>query len=303
MNPKTCDCHDVLTHSCVPWLIRTCAMTHSYVGHDSVVCVTWPVDMLARYAVRSTQYAVRSTQYAVRSTQYAVRSSCEGMHLQRWFQRFTFANASFVSVIWRFDVCAMTRSQRFTFANASFVSVIWRFDVCAMTRSQRFTFANASHVTDKNEVCHDSCVSVTCHEYEWVMSHICECLVRVCKITRWYARAMTHAYVWHDSLICGLWFPDSHESRIRIYDMTRGHACHDSYMSVTCLGDTCAMTHSYVWHDSLMCVPWLNQRFTFANACLVTDKNKVGHDSCVSATCHEYEWVMSHICECLSCHR
>ena len=35
--------HDSLI--CVPWLIHMCAMTHSYVCHDSFICVTWLIHM------------------------------------------------------------------------------------------------------------------------------------------------------------------------------------------------------------------------------------------------------------------
>ena len=32
---------------CVPWLIHTCAMTHSYVCHESFICVPWLIHMCA----------------------------------------------------------------------------------------------------------------------------------------------------------------------------------------------------------------------------------------------------------------
>jgi len=36
-------CHD--SFICVPWLIDMCAMTHTYVCHDSFICVPWLIHM------------------------------------------------------------------------------------------------------------------------------------------------------------------------------------------------------------------------------------------------------------------
>jgi len=35
----------VVTHPCVPWLIYSCDMTHSYMWHDSFICVTLLIHM------------------------------------------------------------------------------------------------------------------------------------------------------------------------------------------------------------------------------------------------------------------
>jgi len=39
--------------------------------------------------------------------------------------------------------------------------------------------------------------------------------------------------------------------------MTHSYVWHDSFMCVTWLIHMCDMTHSYVWHDSFICVAWL----------------------------------------------
>jgi len=39
--------------------------------------------------------------------------------------------------------------------------------------------------------------------------------------------------------------------------MTHSYVWHDSFICVTWLIHMCDMTHSYVWHDSFICVTWL----------------------------------------------
>jgi len=39
--------------------------------------------------------------------------------------------------------------------------------------------------------------------------------------------------------------------------MTHSYVWHDSFMCVTWRIHMCNMTHSYVWHDSFICVTWL----------------------------------------------
>jgi len=40
-------------------------------------------------------------------------------------------------------------------------------------------------------------------------------------------------------------------------DMTHSYVWHDSFICVTWLIHMCDMTHSHVWHDSFTCVTWL----------------------------------------------
>ena len=40
-------------------------------------------------------------------------------------------------------------------------------------------------------------------------------------------------------------------------DMTHSYVGHDSFICVTWLIHMCDMTHSYVWHSSFICVTWL----------------------------------------------
>jgi len=136
---------------------------------------------------------------------------------------------------------------------------------------------------------HDSFTCVTC------LTHICAWLTHMC--------GMTHSHVWHDSLTCVAWL-------ISMCHMTHSHAGHDSFICVTWLIHLCSntpsyalildnmsdmthssvrhdfitrfihmcgMTHSYVWHDSFICVTWL------VHMCNMTHSH-VWHDSFMCVT-------------------
>ena len=59
--------------------------------------------------------------------------------------------------------------------------------------------------------------------------------------------------------------------------MTHSYVWHDSFICVTWLIHTCDMTHSYVCHDSFICVPWL------IHMCEMTHSH-VWHDSFIFVT-------------------
>jgi len=44
---------------------------------------------------------------------------------------------------------------------------------------------------------------------------------------------------------------------IHMCDMTHSYVWHDSFICVPWLIHMCAMTHSYMWHDSFICMTWL----------------------------------------------
>jgi len=105
----------------------------------------------------------------------------------------------------------------------------------------------------------------------------------VCVVTRLISiRAMTRSFVWHDSCICVTLLIDTNHGnsgkRSLRGNPTDFYACHDLFVCVTWLCVTwlihsnhavivggvvcvvaslihmCAMAHSYVCHDSFMCV-------------------------------------------------
>jgi len=158
-------CHDSFV--CVPWLIHTRAMTHSYLWHDSFIRAPWIVHMDA---------ITRS---------YV----CYG---------------AFTCVPWLVHTCALTHSY---LCPDSFIRVPWLIHMCAMAHSY---------------VCHDLCTYVP-----WIvhMSALTQSYVShgsfIC--VPWPIRmcAMTHLYVCPDSFICVPWL-------IHMCAITRSHECHVS---------------------------------------------------------------------------
>jgi len=93
-----------------------------------------------------------------------------------------------------------------------------------------------------------------------------------CDVTRPCATWLMH--VWHDWFwLAGL------TSEVRVCDMTHSYMWHDSFICVTWLIHMCDMTHSYVWHDSFICVTWLIHAW---KASFVCDMRHVTHLSCVT---------------------
>ena len=135
-------------------------------------------------------------------------------------------------------------------------------------------------------VCRDVfiCTPWLTHTRHMIHSHVwCD----TCTYTQLvYMRDMTHAYVWHDADMCVTWL-------ICMCEMMRSYARHDSFMCIkwlihmrdmtqscaqsrhnprpsvavccsVCYGVCCSAccrvlqciykrTHSYVWHDSVLC--------------------------------------------------
>ena len=82
------------------------------------------------------------------------------------------------------------------------------------------------------------CVCVSCHTYEWVMSHIS------CHTYEW---VMSHIWVSHVTQWVFLTEIDLHE------EMTsESYVWHDSFIRVTWRIHMCDVTYSYVRHDPLI---------------------------------------------------
>jgi len=92
---------------------------------------------------------------------------------------------------------------------------------------------------------------------------------------------MIHSYVWHDSCILVPWLIHNMRDESKTHH-PRTPVRNDSFTCVTWLIHTCtttqiqiirkyicAMTHSYVWHDSCIFVPWLKHN--------TRDKSKANH--------------------------
>ena len=96
------------------------------------------------------------------------------------------------------------------------------------------------------------------------------CFSHVCDIAVWYdwvihvtcfspMCAMAYLYVWRDVVICVPWL-------IYMFAITRSHTrrlwLRSHFVAVwrvvmTHVTSLCDMTGSYVWHDIVVCVPWL----------------------------------------------
>jgi len=82
---------------------------------------------------------------------------------------------------------------------------------------------------------------------------------------------------------------------IHMCDMTHSYVWHDSFICLTWLIHMCDMTHSYVWHDSFVCV-------TCIHTCDMTHSYAWRAFICVTwliHTCdmsHSYVWHDSFVC-------
>jgi len=92
---------------------------------------------------------------------------------------------------------------------------------------------------------------------------------------------LRHPMTLRHSVDC-TWICDSADhSRVRwpvqMCAMTQTYVCHDSFICVSWLFHMCVMTRTYVWHDSFIRVTWL------VHMCVMT-RSYVCHDSfiCVS---------------------
>jgi len=98
-------------------------------------------------------------------------------------------------------------------------------------------------------------------------------------------RRSTHSNYMH-RFICVMWLTFICVMRpLHMCDMTpsyvsHSYVCHDSFLCVPWLIPMCAMTHSYVWHDSFMCVTWLLHTYEITPVCpCVTNLKGAGDHS------------------------
>ena len=169
-----------------------------------------------------------------------------------------------------------------------FICVTWLIHTCALILFLCFCTMTPSYVCAMTHsyVCHPwfwSASRAWYYWYAWVpwLLHICvPWLIHMC--------AMTDSYVCHDSFIC---------------------VTHDSFICVTHDWFICVRHDSFICvkHDSFICVTWLarahvNTSFTCV-PCIIDDALPerdanvvpVSHGTCVSESCHTYEWVMAHM--------
>jgi len=100
-------------------------------------------------------------------------------------------------------------------------------------------------------VWHDSCTRA--HIHSWIQYNRFERMY-VTLLLNWpiYTRAMTDLYAWHDSFICVTWLMHRGLPSYTAQSFSR-NVCDIVIASCTRVPwpiRICAMTHSYVWHDS-----------------------------------------------------
>jgi len=176
--------HD--SYICITWLIHLCGMTHSYVWHNSFICVTWLIHLC------DVAWLIHT---------------CDITHSYVWHD-------SFICVTWLIHICDMTHSYVW---HAKFICVTWLIHMCDMTHLYTYhdssicmtwfvgTFIHSCttwilrlnpsasmkysipfiHIQIQYFieslgifsrfsicVCVHTCRDETCHTYRWVMSHI-----------------------------------------------------------------------------------------------------------------------------------
>ena len=222
---------------CVTWLIHMCDMTHSYVWHDSFICVTWLIRMCD-----VTEFICGTW----------LNRMCVGVEKQRlrranhpWHDSFVCA----VKLIRMRDlthlyVCrprtAVVSKRRSPVTwlhsyvcHVSFVRVTWLICMCVGFEMQRFR-----HI---HYPCHDS---IRIHDVNH--SYVALRRIRICEVTEFIG-------VLANSYVC--LFVDSnvvHDSfTYMCIGVERQHFKDAHLLSVT-------WVHSYMWHDPCVCLTWLN---------------------------------------------
>jgi len=282
-------CHD--SFICVTELIHmydkthsVCDMTHSYMWHDSFICVTWLSPDLSTCVT-------------------GLIHMCDMSHSYVWHD-------SFLRMTW-LHMCGMTQSCFWhdwvmTYSHVrhdSFVCVTWLIQMIDMTHS----FVWHGWFSD---------MTWPVHNVTWLI----------------HTSAMKHSYMYHDSPyihICTMthtfihvpWLTIHsymcHESPyIHMCDVTYTHTCDMTHRGSfpwyrprrAIRIHACDKTHSYAWHDSCMYVAWhihirnmtqyLFIRVTWLTLIHVTCRiSNMCHDS--FHTCHMTDSAQNTLCSCV----
>jgi len=181
---------------------------------------------------------------------------------------------------------ANARHDSFICARDSFICETW---------SHSFVRHELIHMQDMiSFIC-----ATWCHSYVRHDSFICETwLIHMCDMISFICETWSYSYVRYDSFICETW---SHSyvryDLIHMWDLTAvwySHVltfiCSRLIVFIYCIhilsfdkahATSCfEVTHSYVWHDSFICVTWL--------------VHNVWHDSFIGETRLIHMWDMTH---------
>ena len=221
---------------CVTWLIHKCDMTHSYVWHDSFLCVSlgplclqvrggwglWMPDSFICVTWLIHKYDVtHSYVWHDSFHMWDVTDSCVWHDSSNTDDSTLTCFTSILSVCVCVCVCVCRIIRKDTFWVTSHVT--WLIRMCDMTHIWHMGMSHVKHVNNflTSHVTH---VNESCHTFTSILSRL-ECVT-------WfvYLCDMTNFHVWHDSFLCGTWL-------IYIWDMT----------------------HSYIWCEWFIFVTWLLQ--------------------------------------------
>ena len=250
---------------CMPWLIHMGATTHLFVSHDSCICVPW----LSLH--RDVEW--RMPRQSQGHTYKWVMSHIWMSHVTfTWLCHHRVVDS--VSHLWMSHITHMNES-RHTYEWA--MSHIWLTHI-SRESCLAWVMAHMSHGS------HESC-----YTYEWAMSHIWlshvshESCLAWDMISHWFIfdydsvftggieghhrvteSHMIYSEVWHGTFKCvirtlqntathcnTLQHTATHCSTlIQMRNTTHSYVWHDSFICMTWLIHVLNMTHSYMWHDS-----------------------------------------------------
>jgi len=220
---------------CVKWLTYLYAMTHSYVGHDSFLRVTWLVHALLHAKKSMSMHICAMTHWYM----------CHDSFTHVWHD-------SYMPCFMRREICwceeesfhaycAMAHSY---VCHDSFVREPWLIRTCAMTRSFVWPDSYMRYFMRRGVcscmLCHDPFIRVPWLIHMWAMtySYMWHDSYKPYFISVHACFAMTHLFMWQDSFIFWPWL-------IHTCDMAR------IYPEWSCLIHIahfkCAM-YSFVWH-------------------------------------------------------
>ena len=164
--------------------------------------------------------------------------------------------------------------SRFTFVYDPCRTYEW---VLTLTHIRTSHFLRMNEADQTYEWVMTKLMNESCPTYPWDMSHI----------------QMSHVPLKNEpccSFKCAVTVTNIGTSHLPRMDEAcrRRHSYlrHDSFICVTWLIHMCAMTHSYVWHDSFICV---------TRIWMTTSHMWMSHVAHMNETCRTYEWAMSNI--------
>jgi len=232
--------------------LAMCDMTHSYVWHDSFICVTWLIHMSHSICHWYDAFNVSHIALAMcdMTHSYVWHDSficvpwlihmCATIHAyvwHDWFMCVTWLNTN------RYLECPTPRARECVthWCRSLCVYVTWLIHlcdtlmlltvyVCDMTYSLVW-HADAAHCVG---VSHDPSICVTC----WCHS-LCVCatwLIHLCD--------MTYSYVWHDSCVCVTWLI----SHICTSHVAQSFVCVTHWCRSLCVCDS-----SQIWQTDRLC--------------------------------------------------